>query len=149
VVVRQRLASAVPERVAGGILAGFAILFTLMNLAQIVAALSNSTQDYLLELPVWIADSAVVAPAWLLGGLLLWQRKALGYAAGAGLLLLGSMMFVGVIFILAFPALYAASPVDVTGIVFILFVSLICFVPLVLFARGIAKSEYRYKGENV
>ena len=63
------------------------------------------------------------------------------YVAGAGLLLLGSMLFVGVIFALAFPAFYAASPIDVTAIVFILVMGLICFVPFALFARGTVKSE--------
>jgi hypothetical protein len=139
--VRRRLAGAVPERTAGGILVGLAVLFTLMNLAAIVAALSSPTPDYLLEFPVWIADLAVVGPAWLIGGSLLWQRKALGYVAGAGLLLLGSMLFVGVIFALAFPVFYTASPIDVPAIVFILIMGLICFVPLALFARGIVKSE--------
>jgi hypothetical protein len=117
-----------------------AILFTLMNLADIVAALTSPTPDYLLKVPVWITDFAVVAPAWLVGGWLLWQRKALGYVAGAGLLLLGSKLFVGAIFALAFPAFYTASPVDVTAIVFILVTGLICFVPFALFAHGIVKS---------
>jgi hypothetical protein len=143
VAVRGRLAGAVSERLAGGILAGLAVLFSLMNLADIVSALTSPTPDVLLVFPVWIADFAVMAPAWLIGGLLLWQRKPLGYVAGAGLLLLGSMLFVGAIFALAFPAFYTASPVDVTGIVFILVVGLICFVPFALFARGIVKSEHR------
>jgi len=77
--IRQRLAGAVPERTAGGILVSLAILFTLMNLAAIVTALNSPTPGYLLEFPVWIADLAVVAPAWLIGGSLLWRRKALGY----------------------------------------------------------------------
>jgi hypothetical protein len=139
-VVCQRLVGAVPERAAGGILIGLAILFSLMNLADIVAALTSPAPDSLLDYPVWIADSAVVAPTWLIGGLLLWQRRALGYVAGAGLLLLGCMLFVGVIFALIFPAFYAASPVDLTGIAFILVVGLICFIPFGFFARGIVKS---------
>jgi hypothetical protein len=141
--VRQRLAGDVPEKVTGGILAGLAILFTLMNLADIVAAFTSPEPDHLLQYPIWIADSAVMAPAWLIGGLLLWQRKALGYVAGAGLLLLGCMLFVGVIFALFFPAFSAASPVDLTAIVFILVTGLICFVPFALFARGIVESENR------
>ena len=137
--VRQRLAGFVPERLAGGILFGLAILFSLMSLAQIITALTSLTPDYLLAYPVWIADFAVVAPAWLIGGLLLWQRKALGYVAGAGLLLVGSMLFVGIIFVMAFPAVYTASPVDLTGIIFVLVMGLICFVPFALFVRGIVK----------
>jgi hypothetical protein len=141
--MHQQLAGAVPGRVAGGILVVLAILFSLMNLAGIVTALSSPTPDYLLDFPVWISDFAVVAPAWLIGGWLLWQRRALGYVAGAGLLLLGCMMLVGVIFALVFPALYTASPIDLIGIAFILVMGLICFVPFALFARGIVKSEHR------
>ena len=140
--VRQRLAGFVPERLAGGILFGLAILFSLMNLAQVITALTSPEPDYLLAYPVWIADFAVVAPAWLIGGLLLWQRRALGYVAGAGLLLVGSMLFVGIIFVMAFPALQTASPIDLTGILFVLIMGLICFVPLALFARGIVKSGH-------
>jgi hypothetical protein len=139
--VRQKLAGAVPERVAGGIPVVLAILFSLMNLSNILAALTSASPRQLLEFPVWIADSAVVAPAWIIGGWLLWQRKALGYVAGIGLLLLGCMMFVGAVFALAFPAIYSGASVDVMGIVFILVVGLICFVPFALFARGITKSE--------
>jgi hypothetical protein len=139
--VRQRLAGAVPERLAGGILASLAILFTLMNVADILAALTSPAPDHLLQFPVWIADFAVLAPAWLLGGLLLWKRRALGYLSGAGLLLVGSMLFAGVILALAFPALYTGSALDLTGMVFVLVMGLICFVPFGLYARGIVNSE--------
>ena len=139
--VRQRLAGAVPARSAGGILLVVSILFILINLANVISALTSPTPDYLLELPVWIADFAVLAPAWLVGGLLLWQRKTLGYGAGAGLLLLSSTMFVGPIFALVFPAFYDGSPVDVTAIVFMLVVGLICFIPFARFVRGIVKSD--------
>lgn len=138
--VRRRLSGFVPERLAGGILAGMSVLFTLMNLSAIVAALTSQTTDYLLDLPVWIVDTAIVAPAWLVGGILLWQRKSLGYVAGAGLLLLGSLMFVGVIVALVFPVFYSAPSVDVTGILFILIAGLVCFIPLALYARGIVRS---------
>ena len=138
--VRQRLAGAVPARAAGGILVVLAVLFTLMNVSEIVTALPNPTSDDLLTLPVWIADSAVLAPAWLIGGLLLWQRRALGYVAGAGLLLLGSLLFLGVIVTLVFPAFYDATPVDGASVVFILIMGLICFIPLALYVRGIVKS---------
>jgi hypothetical protein len=139
--VGQQLTGAVPARIAGGILAGLAILFTLINLSEILAALTSPAPDYLLTFPVWIADCTVAAPAWLVGGLLLWQRKGLGYVAGTGLLLLGSMLFVGVILTLAFPLFYTASPIDVPAIVFILAMGLVCFVPLALLVRGIVKSE--------
>ncbi len=139
--VRQRLAGAVPARLAGGILIIVSVLFILINLANIVNALTRPTPDYLLDFPVWIADFSVLAPAWLVGGFLMWQRKTLGYVAGVGLLLLSSMMFVGPIFALVFPIFYSGSPVDVTGILFMLVAGLICFIPFALFVRGIVSSD--------
>jgi hypothetical protein len=139
--VRTRLASAVPDRLGGGILASIAILFTAINVADVLAALRSPAPEHLLLLPVWIADFAVLAPALLLGGLLLWQRKSLGYVSGAGLLLVGSLLFAGAILALAFPAFYTAAPVDMTGIVFVMAVGLVCFIPLVHFVRGIVNSE--------
>jgi hypothetical protein len=139
--VRGRLAGAVPQRAAGAILVGMAVLFTLINLGAIVATLTGPAADDLLELPVWIADSAVIAPAWLVGGLLLFQRKPLGYVAGTGLLLLGGMLFVGAVLALAFPAFYRAEPLDVPAILFVLVAGLICFVPFALFARAAWKAD--------
>ncbi|NIV35235.1 MAG: hypothetical protein GWN58_39005, partial [Anaerolineae bacterium] len=87
--VRQRLAGAVPERAAGAILVVLSVLFSLMNLAYVVTALTSPMAAHPPEMPVWIVDFVVLAPAWILGGLLLWRRNALGYVAGAALLLMG------------------------------------------------------------
>jgi hypothetical protein len=138
--LQRRLGSAVPVRAAGTILFVLAVLFSIRNLSDIIAALASPSPEHDLVLQVWIADSVVVAPAWLVGGLLMWQRKPLGYVAGAGLLVVGCLLFAGAVVALAFPSLYTASPVDVHGIAFILVVGLRCFVPWVLFARGIASS---------
>jgi hypothetical protein len=80
----------------------------------------------------------VLAPAWLVGGLLLRRGDSLGYVAGTGMLLLGCMMFLGPVFALIFPAFYNDSPVDVTAIISMLVVGLICFIPFALFVRGVA-----------
>jgi len=52
----------------------------------------------------------------LSGGLLLWRREPLGYVGGAGLLLQYSLLFTGAIPCMVFPAVYNASPIDVTGL---------------------------------
>jgi hypothetical protein len=86
--VRQRLAGVVPARTVGGILVGLALL----TLAQdaggaVVTALAGGAPVAPLAQHVWIVDLAVEVPAVLVGGVLLWRREALGYVAGAGLLL--------------------------------------------------------------
>lgn len=139
--VRRRLKGNVPARVAGGILVGLTALFIVMNVSAIVTALTGQPPSEP-EHPVYvlIADFTTVAPACLIGGLLLWRREALGYVGGAGLLLMYSLLFAGLIPVLAFPAFYNASPVPVGDIVMMLVCCAMCFIPFVLFVRGIARS---------
>ena len=139
--VRQRLAGAVPERAAGAILVVLSVLFSLMNLAYVVTALTGPAAAHPLEMPVWIVDFVVLAPAWILGGILLWRREPLGYVAGAGLLLVGCMLFLGAIISLVYTALYTASQIDWAGVVIMLVASLICVAPFALYARGILRSD--------
>jgi hypothetical protein len=82
----------------------------------------------------------MVIPTCLVGGLLLWRRQALGYVGGAGLLLMYSLLFAGLIPVLVFPTFYNAAPLPVIDIVAILVWCVMCFVPFVFFVRGIAKS---------
>jgi hypothetical protein len=138
--VRQRLTGVVPARTAGGILAGLAILLIVRQIAIIVAALTNQTPVDTLERMLWIADSVVGCPALLAGGVLLWRREPLGYVAGAGPLLGYGVLAVGLIPVMVFQALYTASPVDVAGIVVVLVMVAICFIPFAFFVRGAASS---------
>ena len=139
--VRKRLAAAVPARVAGAILVALSALFSLMNLAYVITALTSVVPAQPIEMPVWIVDFLVLAPAWIIGGILLLRREALGYAAGAGLLLVGCMLFLGAMISLIYTALYTGSPLDLAGVVIMLVASLICVVPSALFVRGIVRSE--------
>jgi hypothetical protein len=139
--VRQRLSGVVPARTAGGVLAGLAILLIVRQIAIIVAALTSQTPVDTLERMLWIADFAVGCPALLAGGVLLWRRKALGYVAGAGLLLQYGVLAVGLIPVMVFQALYTASPIDVAGIVVVLVMVAICFIPFAFFVRGAASDR--------
>ena len=94
-----------------------------------------------MELVQWIDDLVVGSPALLVGGYLLLRRKALGYVAGAGLLLMCSMLFIGVIPAMVFQALSADTSIDVIGILIVLISSMVCFIPFVLFVRGVAKTR--------
>lgn len=137
--VCQRLTGAVPARLAGGILFGISFLYLLLEVSQIVTALTDPALTGA-EMSHWIADWTTLCPAWLIGGFLLWRRQALGYVAGVGLLLLGSLLFIGAIPVIVFTALYTASPIDVGAIVQMLVMGLICFIPFGLYVRGIVRS---------
>jgi hypothetical protein len=85
---------------------------------------------------VWIADLALEVPAMLLGGMLLWQHKRLGYVAGAGLLLQFGLTPTGLVAMLALQPIVTASPLDVGTIGGLLIFSLVCFASLAFFVRG-------------
>lgn len=135
--VRRRLASVVPAKLAAGALIGLTGLFLVINVGNIVTATTSqpaSTPDLV---PVWIADFVTVIPTCLVGGFLLWRREALGYVAGAALLLQYSLLLLGLAVVLAYPALYDARPIDVSGVVTMLVCGLICLILLALFVRGL------------
>jgi hypothetical protein len=138
--VAQRLRGVVPARLAGGILAGLGIAFSLLAIGTVISHLVSNTPIAGPELALQVADF-VVSPAWVISGILLWRRRPFGYVAGAGLLFQASMLFVGLIaFLLLQPLLTAAAfaPVDV---VVTLILGLICFVPFGLFVRGVLSVE--------
>ncbi|HJQ28227.1 MAG TPA: hypothetical protein VJ827_02725 [Rubrobacter sp.] len=138
--VRRRLAKVVPARLVGGIL----VVLALLTLAQdasgaFVTALSGNAPVDLAARHVWISDLALQAPAVLVGGLLLFRREALGYVAGAGLLLQYGLSAIGFVASMALQAILGGSPLDVATIVVLFVFGVVCFVPLALFVRGAAR----------
>jgi len=137
--LQQRLAGKVPERFGGGVLAGLGILFLLRGLGVLVGAISNGTTLPETELAVNIADSLTI-PAWVIGGILLWRRKAFGYVTGLGLLFQGSMLFIALIIFLLLQPILTSAPFAVADVIVIFVMGLICFIPFALFARGVGKA---------
>jgi hypothetical protein len=140
-VVRQRLNGFAPARTSGGILVGLAILIIVRQTALIVTALTSQTPLDTLELPPWITDFTVAIPMLLVGGTLLWRHEALGYVAGAGLLLGYGVLALSVIPFMVLQARSTASPIDVAGIVVVLVMAALCFIPFAFFVRGAASDR--------
>jgi hypothetical protein len=138
--VRRRLAGSVPERAAGGILAGLGLLFSLRVIGVLVAALAGQAPMASAELAPNVSDF-LITPSWIIGGLLLWRRRAFGYAAGLGLLFQASMLFVGLVIFLLLQPLLTAAPFVLTDVVVVLIMGMICFVPFALFARGVVSGR--------
>ena len=135
--VQQRLSGAVPERAAGGILVGFGLLFFLRVIGVIVNALTSQTAVAETELALHTADF-LITPAWVIGGVLLWRRMELGYVIGLGLLFQASMLFIGlIIFLLLQPFFLTTAPFVLADVVVIFILGSICFIPFVLFVRGV------------
>ena len=139
-VVQQRLAHAVPERLAGGVLAGLGLLFFLLVIGAIVNALISQTPIVETELALHTADF-LIAPAWVVCGVLLWRRKAFGYVAGLGLLFQASMLFIGLIIVLLLQPFLTAAPFSLVDVVVTFVMGLICFIPLALFVRGVVSGR--------
>ena len=134
--VQQWLTGAVPERVAGGILAGLGLLFFLRVIGVIVNALISQTPIPETELTLHASDF-LTSPALVIGGALLWRRKEFGYVIGLGLLFQASMLFIGLIIFLLLRPFLTAAPFVLVDVVVISVLGLICFIPFALFVRGV------------
>ena len=138
--VRQRLTGSVPERLAGGILAGFGILFFLRVIGVMVRALIRQAPFTEIEFALNTSDY-LITPAWVICGVLLWQRKAFGYVAGLGLLFQASMLFIGLIISLVLQPFLTAAPFAPVDVVVVFVMGLISFIPLALFVRGVVSGR--------
>ena len=138
--VQQRLTGAVPERLAGGVLAGLGLLFFLRVIGVIVNALTSQTPIAETELALHISDF-LITPAWVIGGVLLWRRKEFGYVTSLGLLFQASMLFIALIIFLLLQPFLTTAPFVLADVVVIFTMGLICFIPFALFVRGAASDR--------
>lgn len=136
-VVQQQLTAAVPEKVAGGVLAGLGLLFFLRVIGVVVDTLTRGTVLTETELAVNTSDF-LITPAWVIGGILLWRRKEFGYVTGLGLLFQASMLFIALIIFLLLQPLLTTAPFAIADVIVVFTMGLICFVPFALFVRGVA-----------
>ena len=137
--VKHRLAGHVPERLGGGVLILLGAAYTILASLMIISNLTGQALLSQSEMSVFVADF-FVAPAWVIGGVLLWRREPLGYVGGTGLLFSASMLFVGVIGIVILQAMQSGAPFPMTDVLVLLGMGLICFIPFGFFIRGVAKS---------
>jgi hypothetical protein len=138
--VQRRLAGAVRPRLSAAVLILLGAAFLLRGLGVVAGALASGTTLAETELSVVIAD-VLCSPAWIVGGVLLWQRKALGYLSGAGLLFQASMLFVGVIgFVLLQPVLTEAA-FDLETVLVLSAMALPCLIPFGMYLRGIVMRD--------
>ena len=137
--VKHRLAGHVPERLGGGVLILLGAAYTILASLMIISNLTGQASLSQSEMSVFVADF-FVAPAWVIGGVLLWRREPLGYVGGTGLLFSASMLFVGVIGIVILQAMQSGATFPMTDVLVLLGMGLICFIPFGFFIRGVAKS---------
>jgi len=139
--VRLLLTRKALVRVSGGILVSLALLIIVRQAAQIAAVLSGHAQADIVEISTWISDFAVAIPALLAAGIQLWRRKPLGFSAGAGLLVGYGMLSLGLIPFFVLQSHLDALPLDSGGMIVVIIMALICFVPLAFFLRAAMQSS--------
>jgi hypothetical protein len=145
--VRQRLKGAVPEKLAGGVLAGLGLLFLFRVMAGSVNALTRGVVLAETDLAVNISDF-LTSPAWIIGGCLLWQRKELGYVAGLGLLLQGSLLFVALVMYMIVQSFLTSTPFPILDATEVMSMGLLCFIPFGLFFRGVVSEQAPPEGKS-
>ena len=140
--VQQRLIGAVSERLAGGVLAGLGLLFFLRAIGVLVTTLISQKRIAELELALHTTDS-LIAPTWVVCGVLLWRRKESGYVTGLGMLFQASMLFIGLIILLLLQPFLTTVPLALIDIAVVFVMGLICFIPFALYVRGVASATNR------
>ncbi|MGD1992745.1 MAG: hypothetical protein PVI59_06095 [Anaerolineae bacterium] len=136
--VERRLSGAVLERVTGGVLAGLGIAFALLAIGTVLNGIVTRTPIPQAELALQISDS-IVSGACIIGGVLLWRREPLGYVTGAGLLFQVSMLFIGLLVHFILQPFLTGAPFPMIDFVVVFVMGLICFIPFVLFLRGVIR----------
>lgn len=129
--VQQRLYGQCPARLIGGVLTALGGLFVL----RVVGQVSNPPPTLDAERGLMVADT-VLAVGWIIGGILLWRRTAIGYVVGTGLLLQAVALFVGLILFLLLQPILTSAPFAVADLIVISVMGLLVFVPFALFVRG-------------
>ena len=140
--IQQHLKSVVHERISGVVLAAMGLLFMLQAAGAMIDPFMNQIQITGTDLAVHISDFSI-SPLLIIGGILLWKQKALGYVSGLALLFQASMLFVGLIFFLIIQPFLTTTPFLLFDVLIVSIMGLICFIPLTLFTRGVLRAQNR------
>jgi hypothetical protein len=135
--IQQCLTGLVHEKISGGILVALGFLFIFQAVGAMIDPLINNLQITGIDLAVHISDFAI-SPFLVIGGIQLWRKKAFGYVSGLGLLFQASMLFIGLIAFLIIQPLLTTTPFLLVDILVVSIMGLICFIPLILFIRGVS-----------
>lgn len=138
--IQDQLTGKVQERFAGVVLAGFGVLFFFWRGSLAVQSMMGSAVLSKPQFATTITDS-ILAPAWVIVGVLVWRKQALGYVCGGGLLFQLNMLFIGSYVYFALQPILAGTPFPTNDFVAVFVMGLVCLVPFILFTRGILTSK--------
>ena len=129
--VRKKLKGYVPIKTAGVIYQSYQIVNTFVKHLEVEQMMMAQ----------WIDDLVIASPPLLLIGFYMIRGKALGYSMGMGLLLVLTILFIGLVPILIIKGILTGTPINVPDILLVAGSSMICFIPFLLFAKGIIRTS--------
>lgn len=138
--VKSKLAGQVPEKFSGGVLAFYGVAFFFLAVGAITGASANQGTISMTDVGVAIAD-LVLSTLLSIGGILLFQRRPLGYASGMGLLIAASALFIGVILVVLLQPLLTGAPFVLEDVIVLSGMAFVCFIPTGLFMRGVLSNS--------
>ena len=138
--VRGQLEGLVFEKLSGGFLFVFGVLFIFRAISIIADAIANQMVILPTEFAVLIAD-IILSALWIVGGVLLFKRSPFGYVSGLGLLFSAIILFVGLIAYLLLQPVITNMPFVASDVIVIIVMGLVCCIPFVLFVRGVVSSK--------
>ncbi len=138
--VRGQLDGLVFEKLSGGFLFVFGVLFLLRAVSLIADGITHQTVILPTEFSVLIAD-IILSALRIMGGVLLFKRSPLSYVNGLGLLFSAIILFAGLIMYLLLQPILAGVPFVVSDVIIIIVMGLIFCISFALFVRGVISSE--------
>jgi hypothetical protein len=144
--IRTKLQGKVPVRTAGWIILAMGAAILVFQCWSVVSSFSIPDMVDRIVIAQWIEDLVIGVPALLLSGTLMVKRTPFGYLAGTSILLLTGVLFISLIPVLIAEGILSGTPVNIVDLLIVTISSLICFIPLEMFIRGILKAQRSQTG---
>jgi hypothetical protein len=141
--VAARLRGSVGEKVSGAALALMASFVLIRIIIVVGSAILNYAPLPDREMALYSVDF-LVAPTWIIGGVLLWRRKDLGLLFGLGLLLQASLHFLALVFSLLLQPSFTGIRIVFSDLALAAALSLLGIVSLLLFAKGVSAKSHSH-----
>lgn len=136
----KQMSDTIPVKILGGILTAMGILIIIRQTVLFGNAIINDKRIVIQELAVLIDDFAFGSPALIICGVLLWNKKSLGYIIAPGLYLVNGILSVGLIPFMIIQSHLKNVSLDILSIGVLFIMSVICIVPFIIIRRGFIKS---------
>lgn len=138
--ISEKIRGHVHEKFCGGVIAAFGILFFVRAILVFIDVIFYGKVLPKAELAPNLSD-IIISPVFIIVGISLWKKKALGYIGGLGSLFLAVMLFVGLILFMLIQPILTDEAFSLMDIIIITVMGMVCAIPFVVFIRGVMASS--------